>query len=153
MGICVPVKVKKEAFFGCRWTMTLLVWAALIFRDEKILIVSLIIFLASAILGIRKAPLIVFYSSVFKIFKIKTKDEVLDQNAMRFAHSFGAFLNIIALILLYLNLSLAGWIVTFILALAKTSGSFGFCGALKLYGCLNSTTCCAVLKGGRKKSV
>jgi len=69
---------------------------------------------------------------------------------MRFAHGFGSILSGICVILLYFGNQRAGWILTFVLCIAKTTGALGFCSALKLYGCMNSGTCC---RFARRKNV
>ena len=147
MSSCVPVKVSKQAFFGCRWTVTAIVCLALVLQIKALLLLSFVIFIASALLGVRKAPLIVLYTSILP--KKMQAEEILDQKAMRFAHYFGATLNGLALLFLYFISAPVGWGLTVVLALAKISGSFGFCGAQKLYGCLNSDTCCRAVKPRR----
>jgi hypothetical protein len=140
-----PVSIPKSAFVFCRYSLAILVWLSLFFHAKLILIFVLIIFLLSAVLKIKKAPMILLYGyTVNKI--IKSKDVILNEHAMRFAHLTGAVLSLICLILLYFVNEQAGWIAVFIFALLKSISAFGFCPASKLYECSTSTNCCAFLK-------
>jgi hypothetical protein len=140
-----PVSVPKSAFTFCRYSIAILIWASLIFRLKEMLILVLIIFLLSAILKIQRAPMILLYRyTVNKIFK--SKDEILNEHAMRFAHITGSIFSIICLILLYFVNERAGWIAVFVFALLKSISAFGFCPASKLYECATNDSCCAFLK-------
>jgi len=140
-----PVSVSKAAFIFCKSTIAVLLWIAFLFRIKWLIIVTFLLLALSAILKIKRAPLIVLYTyTVNKIFK--SKDEVLDEYGMRFSHTFGATINLIALIFLYYINALIGWGIVFFLAIAKTAGALGFCTALKLYECMSKGGCCSFLK-------
>jgi hypothetical protein len=140
-----PVSVSKAAFIFCKSTIAVLLWIAFLFRIKWLIIVTFLLLALSAILKIKRAPLIVLYTyTVNKIFK--SKDEVLDEYGMRFSHTFGATINLIALIFLYYINTLIGWGIVFFLAIAKTAGALGFCTGLKLYECMSKGGCCSFLK-------
>lgn len=141
------VTVPHGAFNFCKWSVSIMLLIALFLRLPWLVAVVFAILALSALLKIKRAPLIWLYSkTIEKAFP--SKSEVLDENAMRFAHTLGAFLAICALGLLSIN-STAGWIFVFFFAIAKTAGALGYCAAQKLFGCItnsNSKTCCKILK-------
>ena len=147
MKECRPVTVPNAAFNFCKYSMATIFWVALFLHSKVIVAVGFAILLLSAILKVKNAPLVFFYThTIDKLFP--SKKEVLDENAVYFAHIVAAIMSGIALIFLYFSNPLIGWILTGILAFLKTSASFGFCGAMKLYGCLNNPNgkCCRVGK-------
>lgn len=140
-----PVAVPKAAFAFCRYSIAILVWLAFIFQAKAILWVVLIIFILSAILKIQKAPMIVLYKwTINKV--VKSKDEILNEHAMVFAHIMGSALAVICLLLLYFVSAKAGWIAVFVFAILKSISAFGFCPASKLYECATNDSCCAFIK-------
>ena len=144
-----PVQILKHAFWFCKYSVALLLWVALFLKSKELIIVSFLVLLFSAILRIRRAPLVVLYTyTLGKI--IKSPKETLDEYGMRFAHSLGALLNLICLILLYFGNESLGWAFVFFVALAKTSGALGYCGGVKLYNCLSKGGCCSFL--GKKNN-
>jgi hypothetical protein len=74
----------------------------------------------------------------------KSKNEILNVKAMRFAHILGSILSGACVVLLYSGLNYAGWILTGILAVMKTISALGFCPASKLYVCMSSGGCCSL---------
>lgn len=140
-----PVAIPSAAFAFCRYSMALLVWLSFILRIKGLLFIIFIIFLASAILKIRRAPMIVLYSVTFNKI-IKSREEILDETAMRFAHIMGSSLSFICLLLLYGVSEKAGWYAVLIFGLLKSISAFGFCPASKLYECAMDDKCCAFLK-------
>lgn len=142
----IPIKaasVPKNAFKFCSFVMLQIFFLALITQLKILVVAGLILLVASAVLRIERAPLIVLYKyTLGKVFQ--SEDEYFDENAILFAHLFASVLAVIALLLLYFVNSFAGWFVVFVLVLAKTSAFFGYCGAAKLYGCLNNENgnCC-----------
>lgn len=145
MRECKPVTVPKASFIFCKTSVAVLLWIAFIFKIKWLVIISFIILALSAIFKIQKAPLVMLYSlTVNRI--IKSKNEVLDENAMRFAHTLGSILNFIVLAFLYLINEKIGWGILFFVAIAKTAGALGFCSALKLYSCLSSDNCCRIVR-------
>jgi hypothetical protein len=140
-----PVSISKSAFAFCRFSLALLIWLSLIFHSKTILIFVFVIFLLSAILKIKRAPLIILYTQTINRL-IKSKDTILDEHAMIFAHIMGSLLSFISLILLYFINEKIGWIVVFLFALLKSVSAFGFCPAAKLYECSTNDHCCAFAK-------
>ncbi|HBG60931.1 MAG: hypothetical protein A2Y03_10705 [Omnitrophica WOR_2 bacterium GWF2_38_59] len=140
------VEVPSAAFNFCRITVAILVWISFFFRSKEMVLFIFLIFLFSAILKIRKAPMVFLYTNTINKIK-KSKDIILDEYALAFAHSLGAIFSFIALICFYFFNPKAGWMIIFLLALLKTSGACGFCSALKLYGCMSSNNCCSFIKG------
>jgi len=140
-----PVSVPGAAFVFCRIILAVLVWLAWIFHSKVILLIVFIVFFLSAILKIKKAPMILLYSlTINKI--IKSKDEILNESAMQFAHIAGSFFSLISLVLLYFVNEKVGWMVVFIFAVLKSISAFGFCPASKLYECSTNDSCCAFAK-------
>ena len=140
-----PVSVSKSAFAFCRLSLATLIWLSLILHSKIILIFVFVIFLLSAIFKIKKAPMILLYShTINKI--IKSRDEILNEHAMRFAHIMGSVFSIICIMLLYFVGEKAGWTAVFIFALLKSISAFGFCPASKLYECATNDSCCAFIK-------
>ena len=74
----------------------------------------------------------------------------VDERGMRFAHLVGAVGSLLCCIVLYWGNPTAGWILTGLLAVMKTSAAFGRCSALKLYNCMNGGNCCRFGKMARK---
>jgi hypothetical protein len=147
MKECKPVAVSHGAFNFCKYTMASIFWLSLILQSKVLVLVGFSILLLSAVLKVRNAPLVFLYThTIDKIFP--TKKEILDEKAVCFAHIVGAVMSGLALLFLYFIHPLTGWILTGVLAVLKTSASFGFCGAMKLYGCLNNPNgqCCRASK-------
>jgi hypothetical protein len=147
MKECRPVVVPHAAFNFCKYTMASIFWLSLIFQSKLLVIVGFSILLLSALLKVKNAPLVFLYTyTIDKIFP--SKKEILDEKAVCFAHIVGAIIAGIALLFFYFINPLIGWILICVLAFLKTSASFGFCGAMKLYGCLNNPNgqCCRVGK-------
>lgn len=146
-----PVAISRGAFAFCRYGLAVIPWVALIFHIKWLILLGLVIMLLSAILKVGKAPMIVLYTlTINKIFK--SKDTVLDENAMFFAHTFGTILFAIAAILLYYVNEKTGWFFVGFIAVAKTIGAMGFCAAGKMYTCMNNSggNCCNFSKKLRK---
>jgi hypothetical protein len=140
-----PVSISKNAFAFCRYTIAVLVWLSLIFQIKWLIILVFLILTLSAVLKIQKAPMIVFYNFIFgKV--IKSKEEILNENAMSFAHTMGTILSLICLLFLYFINSYIGWIFVFAFAVLKTISAFGMCPASKLYECMGNKNCCAFVK-------
>jgi hypothetical protein len=147
MKECRPVAVPHGAFNFCKYTMALIFWLSLIFHSELLVIVGFLILLFSALLKVKNAPLVFLYTyTIDKL--VPSKKEILDEKAVCFAHIVGASMALTALLFLYFIHSFTGWVIIGVLAFLKTSASFGFCGAMKLYACLNNPNgqCCRVGK-------
>ncbi len=139
-----PVSVQKHAFIFCRYSVTILLWLAVFWQDWRSLALAGAIMFFSALLKIRRAPMIVLYRFTFgKIFK--SPPEVLNESAMRFSHSFAAIILAVSLLLVFLNPPL-GWSFSFGFAVFKTISAVGVCPASKLYECAGNGKCCAFAK-------
>lgn len=151
MKECRPVEVPNGAFNFCKYTIALLLWASLIIQSKILVLVCFGILVISAIVKVKRAPLVFLYTYTIDRL-LPSKSIILDEGAVWFAHVVGSVFSAIALIFLYFINPLAGWIITGVLAVLKTSGAMGFCGAMKLYGCLNNPNgqCCRVGKKVKK---
>lgn len=142
------VSVPKYAFTFCRYSVAAMVWLAFIWRDWRMLAAVVLIMFFSALLKIRRAPLIVIYKYTFdKIFK--SPEEILNESAMRFAHILAVILGTLCLAVIYINPN-AGWFLVFCFAVLKTISAVGFCPASKLYECAGSDRCCSFAKNIKK---
>lgn len=142
-----PVSIPNAAFFFCKWSVAIMIWVALFLQAQWLLYVVFFILALSALFKIGRAPLVYLYKNTLNKF-FPSKNVILDERAMRFAHTLGAILALIAILLVEF-VPLFGWIFVFVFALAKTAGALGYCAAQKLYGCItnnNSKTCCKFLK-------
>ncbi|MDF2890608.1 MAG: hypothetical protein K0R80_975 [Clostridia bacterium] len=146
-----PVEVSNGAFNFCKYGIATLLWLSIIVQSKLLVGICFAILVLSAIFKVKKAPLVMLFTRTADYF-IKSKRIILDERAVRFAHIVGAVFSGIALIFLYFIHPLTGWIITGILALLKTSGAMGYCGAMKLYSCLNNPNgqCCRVGKKVKK---
>lgn len=145
LNIVKPVSVPSAAFAFCRYTLALLVWATLLLHYRPLMFLVFILFSLSAILKVRRAPLILLYAyTVNKIFR--SQDEVLNEPAMRFAHLMGAAFSLVCIGLLYFAPPVAGWSAVLVFAIMKSISAFGFCPASKLYECVSGGGCCAFAK-------
>jgi hypothetical protein len=146
-----PVEVPGGSFGFCKYTIAALLWLSLVLRSGELLLFCFAILALSAALGVRRAPLVVLWTrTADRLFP--SSPVILDENAVRFAHIVGAVISLLALVLLHYFHPVAGWITVGALALLKTSGAAGFCGAMKLWSCLNNPngTCCRVGKRIKK---
>ena len=140
-----PVSVSVAGFAFCRYTIAVLVWLSLIFQMKWLLVVVFLILALSALLKIQRAPTILLYKyTIGKI--VKSKDEILNEHAMRFAHTMGTVLSLICLLFLYFINANVGWVLVSVFAVLKTISAFGMCPASKLYECMGNDSCCAFMK-------
>lgn len=140
-----PVSVSVAGFAFCRYAIAVLVWLSLIFQIKWLLIIVFLILALSALLKVQKAPMILLYKyTIGKI--VKSKDEILNEHAMRFAHTMGTILSLICLLFLYFINANVGWVLVFVFAILKTISAFGMCPASKLYECMGNDGCCAFMK-------
>lgn len=145
MKLIKPVKIPKSSFNFCRVIIAILVWLAFIFRMPAFLTIAFLLLLLSAILKVERSPMVWFYTHTLNRF-FKSKEIYVDENGLYFAHTFGAIVvGICILLVSILNLNWA-WGIVFLVCLLKTSGAFGYCSALKLYSCMSSDDCCKVSK-------
>jgi hypothetical protein len=149
MNTVKPVSISNGAFIFCRILLATLLWISFVFQSKWLLVVVFLIFIFSAILKIRKAPMILFYTYTFdRIFP--SKKVMLDENAMRFVHSLGTIMAFVALLLLYFVYIPVGWAFLLFFAILKTISALGYCPASKLYSCaLSGGKCCSIIKSGK----
>jgi hypothetical protein len=134
--------VQKNAFVFCRYSIAVLVWLALVLRSVPLLALAFVILAASALLTVRRAPMIVLWTSTLgRLFP--SEEEILDVRAMRVAHTAGAVLAGVSLALTYLQRP-GAWLFVLAFAVLKTLSALGFCPAYKLYGCAMRGGCCAL---------
>ncbi len=137
------MKISKNSFRFCKITITILAWLAFIFRIKELMLISFLLLFFSAILKIKKAPLILLYSkTIDKITSSKKID--IDEKAMRFTHFLGSIFSGICTILIYLNIKV-GWAFVFVYAIMKTISTFGYCPGEKVYSCMKNG-CCRITK-------
>lgn len=135
--------IKSAEFLFCRVGLMVLVWLAFIFQIKEIILLSFVILLLSAIFTVKYAPMILIWRYTFGLF-IKSKDEILNVKAMRFAHSLGTIIAGICVLLLYFGSQTIGWGFVLFFAIMKTISAIGFCPASKLYVCMSNGSCCAL---------
>ncbi len=144
-----PVTITTGSFAFCRYTVAVLVWLSLVLQNRLLLILVWAIMVLSWLLRVGRAPLIVLYrQTIDRIWP--SSPVVVDEKGIRFAHAVGAAFSTLCLVVLYLGSPLAGWILTAVLAILKTSAALGFCSALKLYTCMQGGNCCRVGKLARR---
>lgn len=140
-----PVTITKGSFAFCRYTVAVLLWLSLILQRKELVVAVFVIMVLSVLLKVRRAPLIVLYhQTIDRIFP--SKPVTVDEKGIRFAHEVGAVFSLMCLVTLYWGRPIAGWILTALLAILKTSSALGYCSALKIYECMNAGTCCRVGK-------
>ena len=138
-----PVTISNSAFNFCKYTIAIMLWTSLLLKNEILVGIAFAILLISAIVKVEKAPLILLYHNILDKI-LKYKEIVVEENSICFAHTFGAIIAAVALLLMQFVNPMAGWITVGVLAFLKSIASFGFCGAAKLYTCLNNPNgkCC-----------
>lgn len=134
--------IKKAEFAFCRIGVMIIVWLAFIFKIKELVFLSFIILFLSALFSVKYAPMIVLWRYSFGLL-FSSKEEILNVNAMRFAHTLGTILAGICTLFLYFGNENTGWVIVLFFAILKTISAFGFCPASKLYNCMSSGTCCA----------
>ena len=140
-----PVSISKNAFSFCRYSIAIIIVLAFALKVEALVWLVFFLLVLSAILGVKRAPLILFYSNFEKLFKITPKYEIVDINAIRFAHILGSMLSGTCVLLL-MNDSRFAWPFVFVFAVLKIISATGFCPATKLYSCSTSGSCCRFIK-------
>lgn len=140
--------VSSGGFMFCRWGVMVMVWMGFVFRIKEFILVSFLVLLLSALLTVKRAPMIKFWDYTFGVF-VGTGREVLDVKAMRFAHILGSVFSGICVLLLYFDVVFA-WNFVLVFALVKTISAFGFCPASKLYSCMEDGGCCSFSRKMKK---
>lgn len=135
--------VQNNAYLFCRYSVAVLVWAALFLQSLWLLVASFVILALSAALKVRRAPMVWLYTQTLGRF-IPSRDVILDVSAMRFAHTLGAVIALVAIALVSME-SPGAWYFVLAFAVLKTVSAVGFCPASKLYGCVvKGGGCCAI---------
>ena len=139
-----PVVVPAHAFVFCRYSIAVLVWLAYLLRVPAILALTALLLGWSALAKVGRAPMIRLYSLTFLRLH-PSPEEVLDENAMRFAHTLGTGFALGCLAALWFD-PRVGWPLTLLFALMKTVSALGFCPASKLFTCATNSSCCPLTK-------
>lgn len=141
------VTIQRNAFIFCRYSMAVVVWAALFAESIRAYLLGavFVIMALSALLKVHRAPMVWIYTNTLGRF-IESKDVVLDVRAMRWAHGLAALLSLICLSLVLRDSPFAVYVVGGF-ALLKTASAVGLCPAYKLYGCVTRGGGCCALTG------
>jgi protein-S-isoprenylcysteine O-methyltransferase Ste14 len=138
-------RVPREAFAFCRFSLTAMLWLALYFQNQWLVIAVFCILVLSVILKVQWSPMIQLYQqTIFRLFPT-LHYELLDVPAMRFAHGLGALMSL-GVILSLLISPTAGWYCLLALCIVKTIAALGYCPASKLFVCLRNGGCCALTR-------
>jgi len=140
-----PVMISSGAFWFCRISVAVFLWVGFALKAAWLVHLSTAILLASCVLGVNRAPLIVLYSGLEKLLLKRPPGTMVDINAMRFAHALGSGFALLCSLLLVFHFRYA-WGVVLLFALIKSISAAGFCPAEKLFACVGGQ-CCV----GRKK--
>jgi hypothetical protein len=140
------VTVPRPAFACCRWTLTGLLWLALLGRQPWLLGLAVAILAVSAVVRVDRSPLVLLYRWTLGRLFPPTRFACLDVAAMRFAHGMGACLGA-GVLLAVLRSPRAGWPALGAFCLLKSVSALGFCPASKLFTCLRKGGCCAWTRG------
>jgi hypothetical protein len=125
--------------------MAVLVWCAFLLRSEIVLELVTLIFLLSAVLKVRRAPMIRLYDGLFN--RRQNAEEILvDENSIFFAHLLAFVLSVTCLFIVYTAQTFWAWYTVLAFALLKSASAFGFCPASKLYDCMLNGNCCVKTK-------
>jgi hypothetical protein len=136
--------VPRAAFFFCRYLIAVLAWVAWAFESRPLMIGIFVILALSALLTIRRAPLVLLYTHTLnRIFPSGLEE--LSVSSMRFAHTLGSIFAGVCLVFLY-AFERAGWRLTLLFCIMKTVSAVGLCPAYKLHRCMTGGSCCAFLK-------
>lgn len=138
-----PVTISKEGFAFCRLGLTAILWLSLALHSKLLLLFVFIVLLLSAILKVQRAPMIVLYDQTIGRLR-KSKEVIVNEAAMRFAHFTGAFFALVCLLLLQFGNQRIGWAAVFLFAIIKSISALGFCPASKLYECATGGSCCTI---------
>ena len=132
--------ISSGAFWFCRISVAVLLWLGFFLREAWPVHLSSAILLASCVLGVNRAPLIVLYSGLEKMLFKTPRGTMVDINAMRFAHALGSGFALLCSLLLIFQFRYA-WGVVLLFALLKSISAAGFCPAEKLFACAGGRCC------------
>jgi hypothetical protein len=136
------VKVYRQSVAFCKYVIAGLLWLAIILRSPVPVFIVLAVMAVSALTGVERAPLVVFYNKAFAK-RFHSDEEYINMYSMRFAHLVGVSFCIAALFSFYLISPLVALVLTVIQAVLQSIASLGYCSAQKLYECVvcNSNCC------------
>lgn len=140
------VPIPRAAFAFCRWSLTGLLWLALLTRQNALVALVVALLLLSCGLRVDRSPMVLLHRNTLGRLFGSSRFEFLDVAAMRFAHGLGALLGAAVLTTLLLA-PRAGRIALAAFCLLKTVSALGFCPASKLFACLRKGGCCALTRG------
>lgn len=143
--------IPKKGFAFCRYTIAILLWVTVImlfFKIKWMIFIPFAIMILSAILTVRRAPLIMLYKLLFDR-KGKGETDVVNVSSIRFSHYVGSFFALTVILFLYVfKINIIAYIFLGILTILQTIAALGYCSAQKLYECLVlGKNCCNL---GRK---
>ena len=134
-------KISKKSLNFCKIGILILIWSGILIKIKEFIALAFIILLLSAILKIKKSPLIWIYSKIFDK-KTKSKDKIkLNIRGIQFAHGLGATILGFCVILLYI-IPKTGWTLTIIFGIIKIITSLGHCPVEKAYICITKKGGC-----------
>jgi len=136
-----PVSISKSSFAFCRISLAVLVLISFLYKSKILLVIVCVLFLLSAILKVKRAPMIRLFDVLFHGM-VKRTDIMVDENAIYFAHILAFVLSTICLILVCVFNADAIWYSVLTFAILKTISACGFCPASKLYECTLNGNCC-----------
>lgn len=132
-------QIQINAFRFCKIAVTLMVWLAFAFKSYIFLVLVLFVLLLSALLKIKKAPMIILYSyTIERLFPSKVIE--VNESGLRFAHLLGACLSVICLAIT-IFFPVIGWWYVLGFAILKTISMLGFCPGEAIYSCYKNGTC------------
>lgn len=144
-----PIEVPRAAFAFCRWSMAGVIWIGVMLHLQPLLGLCAVVMAVSAILTVRRAPMVMLYSAVVETFRPSEKI-VVDATGLRLAHVVAAVG--LAGSLAYLQWGEAGqavvaWRFLYFLALFKTAGAMGFCAVSRMFTCMvGGGSCCRFMR-------
>jgi hypothetical protein len=130
--------------------MALIVWAGVIFHIQWLLAASAAVMGLSAILTVKRAPMVMLYS--WTVERLRPSEKVvLDATGLRLAHVVAVLGIGIPLAFLQWGSpesAVGAWRVLYALALFKTAGAMGFCAVSRAFTCMlgSGGSCCSFLK-------
>lgn len=150
MVMARPVSISRDGFRCCRYAVAAMMWVAVLTRCVPLVAVCATIMALSALLTVRRAPLITLWD--LTVGKVRPSPPVVvDQNGMRAAHAVATLFMGLPLLWMGLAPARAGYawgFLTFV-AVMKTVGALGYCPVSRGFTCLFSGgrgDCCRFLK-------
>jgi protein-S-isoprenylcysteine O-methyltransferase Ste14 len=145
-------RIPRDAFRFCRYTVALLMWLGVLWRQPAPIVLVWLIMAVSAALSVRRSPLLWFYTRTLHRV-VPSPYEELSVPAMRFSHTLATVFIGLGLLLLAGGSTATAWRWLGIMAIFKTISALSGCPASKIYTCVTSGgACCAFLtRPGRRR--